>query len=137
MPFSITINLGGNCREAVTFYAKVFQQDIPLFLTYGEGVASFDSDFDVPEKMKSRVMTASLNIAGTVVEFCDTPDIFGFVQGNGMFLTITFENSDEAKVIFDRLSDNGYVDASFSKTKDGRYYGKVEDKFNMGWIIKA
>ena len=137
MSFRAIISFDGNCREAVTFYAKLFGQDTPRFLTYDEGGASLGPDRQVSNIMKSRVLSTSLHIADAVVEFCDSPDAFGFIRGNHMFLTVTYENPDEAEIVFDLLSDQGYVDVPFSRTQGGNYYGSVEDRFHTCWIIKS
>ncbi len=136
MAFSISISFNGNCRQAVAFYAKVFEQDISSILTYGAGAASFLPDVQASPQMKSRIMSAPLCIAGTTVEFCDTPSAFGFNQGNNIFLTVCYEEPHEAKKIFDRLSEDGEIYIPFSKIQEN-YYGILEDKFNLCWIVKA
>ncbi len=137
MSFSLSINYDGNCRDAVTFYAKVFEQEVPSFLTYAEGEVLLSSVNQIPEKMKSRVMRTCLNIAGTPVEFYDIPDTFGFFQGNNMVLNISCKDAKKAKKIFELLSENGAVDIPYTQIKDGRYYGMLEDKFHMHWMIKT
>lgn len=137
MSFSVSINFNGNCREVVTFYAKVFEQDIPSFLTYEEGESMLPSGFRIPDKMKSRVMRSCLNIAGTSVEFCDIPEAFGAVQSNSMFLSVTYKDYGKAKKIFDLLSQNGEVDVPYIQIGEDKYYGVLEDKFHMHWVIKA
>lgn len=136
MSVGIKLIFAGNCQEAVSFYAKAFEQDIPDFLTYA-GWKSNDPNYLVSDKMRSRVRSTIMNIAGSSVELCDTPDGYGFICGNNMQLTVTYENPDEARAVFDRLSEAGQVDAVFQQTHDGRYYGLVEDRFQISWAIQA
>lgn len=133
MSFSISVIFNGNCREAVTFYASVFEQDNPAFVTYAD--RPLNKGFQVSDKMKSRVMKADLNIEGTLVEFCDTADAFGFDRGNGVCLNITYKDLEKANIIFDRLSQEGQVEIPFNNICKDKYYGRVEDKFRTSWVI--
>ena len=137
MSFSISINFNGNCREAVTFYAKVFEQNLPSFLTYPQDDTSLDSNFKVSEKMKNWVMYTSLNILGTTIDFSDMPDTFEFIRGNSMALTVLFADSETAKKTFDSLSNNGQVAIPFSEIQGQGFYGMVGDQFGINWVVKA
>lgn len=137
MPVSVSVMFDGNCREAVSFYADVFEQECPAFLTYAQGGALPNPDFQVSGSMQSRVRQAVVHIEGTPVRFCDTPEAFCFSHGSGVALTLTYENPQEARIIFDRLSKGGSVDIPFQQTQDGKYYGLVEDQFRISWVIQA
>lgn len=89
MSFSVFVNFNGNCREAVMFYATVFNQAMPVFFTYGEVDTSFDPNVQMSEEGKKLVMDTSLSIMGTTVGFSDMPDNFEFIRGNSMMLAIT------------------------------------------------
>ncbi|SHJ31124.1 VOC family protein [Hespellia stercorisuis] len=137
MSLCVTVQFNGNCREAVLFYARAFKQEIPLFLTYEEGKSSLPCECKIPDKMKSRVMHSRLNIAGTPVDFCDLPEAFGFMQGSNMFLSASYKEYDKAKKVFDFLKQDGEVDVPFTQTGVDKYYGILEDKFHVQWIINA
>jgi len=133
----MSINFKGNCREAVLFYAGIFQQEAPCFLTYAEGDTSFDPNFQVSEDMKDQIMHTSLNIAGTIVEFSDMPDTFEFIRGNSMFLTVTCHEPEKARKVFEQLGENGQTAVPFSQIPGQGWYGMVSDKYQLGWILKA
>ena len=137
MPFSIAVNFPGNCREAVTFYANVFDQAAPYFLTYGAGDASFDPNVKISEKGKDLIMYTSLDIAGTTVEFNDMPENMAFVRGNSIFLTVTYPDLATAQQIFDRLSEQGQIAVPLTAIPQQGYYGMVNDQFDLGWIVKV
>ena len=137
MSFSIAVNFNGNCREAVTFYAEVFEQSLPHFLTYSQGDTSLDPNFKVSEKMKNWVMYTSLNILGTSIDFSDMPDTFEFIRGNSMALTVMFADSETAKKTFDSLSGKGQVAIPFSAIQGQGFYGMVGDQFGINWVVKA
>ena len=137
MSFSMSINFNGNCRDAVTFYAKVFGQKEPHFLTYGEGDTSYDPNYQVSETIKDWVMFTNLNIADTVVEFSDMPDTFEFIRGNSMFLSLTYTDLEEAKNVFVQLSEHGQVFVPFAEIPGTGFYGMLVDQFGLSWTIKA
>ncbi|MDL2237634.1 VOC family protein [Christensenellaceae bacterium OttesenSCG-928-K19] len=137
MSFSVFINFNGNCREAVTFYADVFGQPLPYFLTYGEGDASFDKNVQVSEKSKDRIMNTGIMIAGTMVGFSDMPENFDFVRGNSMMLSITYDAMDIAEEAFTRLSENGDVHVEFDFVPGQGHYGMLTDQFGLTWAIRS
>ncbi|QOV18120.1 VOC family protein [Blautia liquoris] len=137
MSLNISVNFDGNCREAVTFYAQVFEQPIPYFLTYEEGEHLIPSKMQIPDSMKSRVMRTSLNIAGTSVEFYDIPDAFGFIRGNSTSLSVAYKDYSRVKRISDLLSQDGEVEVACEQPDEGMYYGILEDKFQIRWLIRT
>ena len=54
------IIFNGNCREAVEFYAQVFETEKPQIMTFGESPS--DPKFPLPEEAKDLVMHTRLNI---------------------------------------------------------------------------
>jgi len=134
MPMSVSVIFDGNCREAVRFYAEVFGQECPAFLTYAEAMPS-NPDLQTADSMRSRVQHTVIDIGGMPVRFCDTPESFGFSRGSAVTLTVTYENPQEAQRVFDRLSKGGYIDVPFQKQPDGGYYGLVEDQFRISWEV--
>lgn len=137
MTFSNFINFGGNCREAVTFYATVFDQEVPCFLNYGEMNTSFDPNVKVSEKGKSLVADTCLTIAGTVVRFSDMPDNFELVRGNSIALSVSYDTVEEAREVFYRLSKGGQVFVPFAEIPGQGYYGMVGDPFDISWMVSA
>ena len=137
MSLSINIMFSGNCREAVIFYAKVFEQETPHFITYGESNTYFDPNVQVSEEGSKHIMSASLNIADSIVNFNDMPDNFEFVHGNNFGITIFYDSVDEAKVIFDRLSEKGQVFVPFTEIPEQGKYGMLADQFDIMWTVKA
>ena len=128
MNFSIDLIFNGNCREAVTFYAKVFGQETTHFTTYGESDTSFDPNVQMSEKGKTLIRSTSLNIAGSVVLFHDMPDNFEFIRGNNFGVVVSYDNTDEAKAVFDHLSENGQVFVPFTEIPGQGKFGLLVDR---------
>jgi len=63
MGVSAYLNFGGNCREAVNHYAKVFGTEAPRIITFGETPPN--PAFPMDETTKKLIMHAEIDVAGT------------------------------------------------------------------------
>lgn len=127
------IVFNGNCREAVEFYAKVFDTKAPEIMTYGEAPA--EEGFAIPEDLKESVIHASLIIEGTMVMFGDMMPGMPFNQGNNISLALVIKNMDRIDFIFGNLREGGNVGMEMQETFFSKYYGTVTDKFGIEWQL--
>ncbi|WNY29153.1 hypothetical protein MmiEs2_13700 [Methanimicrococcus stummii] len=133
MTFSAYINFDGNCREAVTFYAKAFGKDVPDFSTYGDMPS--DPNFQISDEMKTIVMYCDMEIGGTNVMFCDMPPEFETIIGNNVTLVFGSKDKEEIQTVFARLSEGGMVSMELQETFYAALYGMLVDKFGITWQI--
>ncbi|MDF2501673.1 MAG: glyoxalase family protein [Anaerosporomusa subterranea] len=131
MAVEVYINFNGNCREAVEFYAKVFETEKPQIMTFGDVPPS--PEFTLPEEAKSLVMHTRLSINGSNVMFSDVCPGMPFIAGNNISLTIVSTNIDEIKSLFNKLKEGGNVGMDLQETFWSKCYGFVTDKFGIGW----
>jgi PhnB protein len=125
------INFGGNCREAVEFYAEVFAAEKPQMMLYGDTPP--DQGFPLTEATKNLVMHASLTIKGSTVMFSDVPPAMALVPGNNISLVIISKDADDIKAMFNKLKAGGTVGMDLQETFWSKCYGFVTDKFGVGW----
>ncbi|VEF49029.1 putative 3-demethylubiquinone-9 3-methyltransferase [Bacillus freudenreichii] len=123
----------GNCREAVEFYAQAFKTEKPQFMTFGE--APPNPEYPLPEEAKDRIMHTRLTIEGSNVMFSDTFPGNEVVYGNGITLAFVSDDMEKLKAAFDKLSEGGTVEMELQETFFSKSYGKVTDKFGIGWQI--
>ncbi|AEF93393.1 glyoxalase family protein [Desulfotomaculum nigrificans CO-1-SRB] len=133
MAVEVYLNFNGNCREALEFYAEVFETEQPQIMTYGQMPP--DPEFTLPEEAKNLVMHARLNINGSTVMFSDVLPGMPFVVGNNISLTIASKNMDEIKSIFSKLKKGGTVGMDLQETFWSKCYGNLTDKFGIGWQV--
>jgi PhnB protein len=133
MAVNAYINFKGNCREAVEFYAKVFETDKPKVMTFGDFPS--DPNYPLPEEAKDLVAHTRLNISGSTVMFSDTFPGMPFVEGNNITLSIVTTNKDEINSFFNRLKDGGKVNMELQETTWSKHYGIVKDKFGIEWQL--
>ena len=123
----------GNCREAVEFYAKVFKTEVRNLMTYGQAPA--DPNNPVPENDKDRILYAGLALDNMTAMFSDVPSGGDYVAGNNISPTISTDDKDEVKRIFNELKEGGEVYFELSQTFFSELFGMVADKFGIIWQI--
>jgi PhnB protein len=133
MQLELFINFDGNCREAVEFYAKVFESTVSNPMTYGD--APPDPNYTVPEADKNRIMYAGVPVGNIVVMFADIPTGSEFVKGTNICPTISTDNKEEVTRMFTELKEGGEVYMELQKTFFSEWFGMVRDKFGVTWQI--
>jgi len=127
------LNFNGNCREAVEFYAKVFGQEIPKIVTFGE--TPQDPNYPMPEEAKNRVMHARLTINGSNVMFSDSFPGMEVVVGNNINLALISPSTDDLTSWFHQLKEGGTVTMEIQETFWSKLYGQVIDKYGINWLF--
>jgi PhnB protein len=133
MKLELFINFDGNCREAVTFYAKVFKSEVNNMMTYGQTPP--DPNYPIRESDKDKVCYAGVPIGDMVVMFCDMPAGSPVVVGNNISPTVSMDDKDEVKGIFDELKEGGEVFMELQRTFFSELFGMVKDKYGVIWQI--
>lgn len=114
MAVDVYFNFDGNCREAVEFYADVFNTEAPQIMTFGE--APPNPEYKLPEEAKDLVMHARININGSNVMFSDVFPGMPYVQGNNITLAFVSTDLDEIKSVFHKLKEGGTVNMELQET---------------------
>lgn len=133
MSVDVYMNFNGNCRQAVEFYAKVFETGAPQIMTFGE--APQNPDYPLPQEAKSLVMHSRLNIDGSNVMFSDVFPGMPFTVGNNINLTLVTRDEAKVKTWFDQLKEGGSVTMELQETFWSKSYGSLKDKFGIEWQI--
>lgn len=131
MPIDVYINFNGNCREAVEYYAEVFETDKPQIMTFGETPPN--PEYPLPDEAKELVMHTRLNINGSNVRFSDVFPGMPFVEGNNISLALVTNNMDDIKSYFNKLKEGGKVRMELQETFFSKCYGSLKDKFGIEW----
>lgn len=133
------LNFPGNTEEAFLFYRKVFRTEFS-----GKGVQRFgdipadDNHPPVADAVKHLILHIELPITGNhVLMGTDAPKEMGFTlnPGNNMHISVEPETREEAKRLFDELSENGTVTMPLQDMFFGAYYGSFTDQFGINWMI--
>ncbi len=133
MAINAYLNFNGNCREAVEYYAKVFDTEIQQITSFGEMPP--DPNFTVPDEVKNFIMHARLNLEGSTVMFSDTFPGMPFIEGNNISLAIASQDLDRIHLLYNRLKEGGTVNMELQETFWSKSYGSLKDKFGIEWQV--
>lgn len=133
MEFSLFICFEGNCKEAVDFYAKVFNTEVKGLTTFGQMPP--DPNYTLPEEDRNKVMYADVNIFGTDIMFSDIPSGMPYIRGNNINPTLATKDTDEIKRVFNALKEGGKIEMALQETFWSKLYGMVTDQFGITWQL--
>lgn len=133
MQLELFINFDGNCREAVGFYAKVFNSEVHNLMTYGE--APPDPNYTPSEADRDRICYAGIPIGGMTLMFMDMPSGMPLTLGDNINPTISTSDKQEVTRIFNELKAGGKVFTELCQTFYSEWYGMVQDKYGIIWHV--
>lgn len=131
MAVDVYLTFNGNCREAVTFYEKVFSVENTQLMTFGD--AKMGPDHQLPEEAKALIMHTRLSILGSNVMFSDTFPGSPFTIGNNVTLAIVLDDEAKLRAAYEGLKEDGKVVMELQETFWSKCYGAVTDKFGIEW----
>jgi PhnB protein len=135
MALSVYLNFDGNCREAVEFYADVFNTEMQEIMTFDQMPP--DENVPVPEEIKDKILHTHLDIQGTMVMFSDLMPGMGppLNMGNNVSLTVVSSDMAELQRLYDRLKEGGSVEMELQETFWSKAYASVTDRFGIPWQL--
>ena len=122
---------GGNCRDAFNRYKEILGGDLVL-LTVGDA----PSEEPVPPEQADLIVHAALTTDGAYVMGSDDPT-GGFIEIQGMSVSVSVDDAGEARRVFDALADGGQVTTPLTETFFSPAFGMCVDSFGVPWMIVA
>ena len=135
---STYVNFQGNTEEAFNFYKSVFKTDFINGIKRFDEVPADSNQPPMAESVKKMVLHVELPIVGGhILMGTDAPKEMGFTltKGNNMHINLEPDSREEAKRLFDALSEGGQIEMPIEDTFWGAYYGSFTDKFGINWMI--
>ena len=124
------LDLGGKCREAMTFYKDIFRGELTLN-------AFGDFGMDMPEPMKNLVMHAELKADGLVLHASDGQPQHPAKPGTNVSLSLQLSDEAEQTRIFDGLAQGGTVLQPLADGPWGARFGMLTDRFGQQWLLNC
>jgi len=128
------LNFHGNTEEAFNFYKSVFGGEFQAIQRFRET----EHGSNLPEKEKDMIMHIALPFGnGNMIMGTDTLDSMGqqLNKGNNVSLCITPDSKEQGEQYFRGLAQGGQVVMPYEKSFWGAYFGMVNDKFGIQWMI--
>lgn len=127
------LNFKGNAEEAFNFYRNVFGGELNI-VRYKD----MDDNMGATGDELNKVANATLPIGGGTLLLGS--DVFGswgesFQRGNDFYINLEPENPEEAKQLFENLSEGGQIEMPLQKTEWAEYFGMCSDPFGIRWMV--
>ncbi len=117
----------GNCREAMEFYAEVLGGKLGM-ITYGQGP-------NPPDEGSHLIMHAKLSGGAVVLLASDPPPNQPMPTSRNFALSIACDSRVEEERLFAALGVGGRVLQPLQRTFWEAYFGMIEDKFGVMWML--
>jgi len=117
-----------DAREQAAFYMQALGGEVHSVMTYGQIPGA-------PEQAKDKVMHMVLSVAGGSILFLADSPYEVSPAGRFISLSLTFDDEANARHSFEKLAQDGTIKHPFVMQPWGAYYGEIEDKFGVNWMI--
>jgi PhnB protein len=121
----------GRCAEAMRYYEQTLGGKLEALLTYGDS----PEPEHCPAGAKDLVMHARLVLDGRALMASDNPPGHPASPMGGFSLSLQYPSAEEARRIFDALSQGGEVRMPMQKTFWTEAFGMVVDRFGTPWMV--
>jgi PhnB protein len=129
MQFIPYLDFDGQCREAFDFYARVFQGQVTMRMTYGESPMAKE----MPPETHGRVMHSQLESGSAVLMGADGPQN----SPNKGCVNIAVDTPAEAERIYAALIEGGSVQMPLQETFWAQRFGMLTDRYGKGWMVNC
>ena len=136
---STYLNFARNTEQAFNFYKTVFGGEFHGGISRFSDVPPSDGS-QMAEEDKNLVMHVELAITGGhMIMGTDAPESMGFKMnfGNNMHIMLEPDTRQEAKQLFDALSNGGKITMDLQDMFWGAYFGSCIDKFGVQWMVNC
>jgi PhnB protein len=133
MAFHPYLFFGGNCREAFAQYNDIFGGELFVMT-----MADAPEAGDVPPEKADLVIHAALTFAdGSLLMASDDPTTDDFGPVEGMMVSYSAADADDARRVFDALAEGGKVTQPLEPTFFSPAFGMCNDRFGTPWMVSA
>ncbi|MEJ6979545.1 VOC family protein [Pedobacter sp. P351] len=134
---NVYLNFEGNCEEAFNFYKSVLGGEFSYVGRFKD-MPPQEGMLPMSEEMGNKIMHISLPVSKeTMLMGSDTGGEWApsYIRGNNFSISINTDNKENADRLFSGLSEGGNVGMPLADTFWGDYFGMLEDKFGINWMI--
>lgn len=129
------LNFNGNCAEAIALYEKALDVKAQV-MRYKDAPPS--EEYPAIAGTEDFVMHACLtNREDYTVFLSDMPPDMPTSFGNGMSISIELDSVDKVDFAFNTLKEGGKVTMALGQTFWSKYFGSLEDKFGVNWLLSV
>lgn len=126
------LTFGGRCEEALEFYRKAVGAQVDAMMSFKDSPEPPPPGVLAPG-FENKVMHAAFRIGASTVMASDGcgPDS----RFDGFSLSLMAPTVDDAKKLFEALSDGGKVTMPLGPTFWSPCFGMLVDRFGVSWMV--
>ncbi|MEN7550612.1 VOC family protein [Rapidithrix thailandica] len=124
------ICFNGKCREAMNFYQECLGGELS-FQTIGESPMAAQC----PEGIQDQILHSMLANGSLVLMATDITPPEGYKPGNDISISLNFDEEEETRQCFEKLSLGGKVIEPLKEQFWGAIFGVVQDRFGKVWML--
>ena len=126
------LTFNGQCFEALSFYAEVFDGEV-FDVMYFRDLPGADP---FPKGIGNRVMHMKMRLGGKLIMASDSQGTDA-PRPEGFQLQVGFDKLEDAKKAFGALAEGGEIGMPFEPTFFAAGFGKCRDRFGIEWMINC
>jgi PhnB protein len=127
------LSFNGTCAEAMRFYEGVLNGSLKALIKNSETPAAEH----VPAGNGDRIMHAYLEFPGGSLMAGDSYSSDNYEGIKGVSMALQYDDTAEAKRVFEALSEGGNVTMPWSPTFWAEAFGMATDKYGTPWIVNG
>ncbi len=128
------LNFMGTAEAAMNFYKAIFGGEFSTFQRFKD----IPGNDKLSPEDQNKIMHISLPVGTDMLLMAtDAIESMGhkLIAGNNFHLCLNAESKEEADNLFNGLSAGGHVEMPMEQTFWGAYFGMVQDKFHIRWMV--
>ena len=126
------LNFDGNAAEAIELYTAALGASVAELMHWKDMPGE-----EVPPEMAGRIMHCRLDVGGGHVFLSDLPPHMALKRGSDTSVLLEFDDPDALDRAFAALSEGGSVPMPLENTFWQARFGKVIDRFGIGWMMNC
>lgn len=134
MKVNAYLNFPGTCEEAMSLYEKHLGARVLMKSRFAD-MAGPGGPQDLPPGINPNgIIHARFTLGDTTVMASDGPP--DQVQPmRSAYLCVSVDSNEDAKRIYDALTEGGEVFMAFGETFFAHRFGQFRDKFGVNWMV--
>ncbi|MBA3924925.1 VOC family protein [Listeria rustica] len=129
---AIFLHFTGNCREALDYYAGIFEVEPKGIATYGEAPPNPNAG-ENKDANADKIMYSEIDVRGLRVMMSDMPDGIPATPGDNVSIVVESDDLEDLKAIFSKFEKESKIYMPLEETFWSKGYGMIADKFGTQW----
>ena len=134
MQFQPYLSFNGNCAEAMKFYEQVIGGKLDMMMKFKDAPEPCG---EMPPGSEDRILHACLNYQDSLLMASDSMPGQPYEGMKNVGIALTYPTPDDARPVFDALSEGGQVTMPMSETFWAKSFGMVTDRFGTTWLVNG